>query len=432
MIVNDLRKKLVRGGFGSVAIKLAHVLLAMGVSVTLARALGAGGFGIYAYVFAWVSVLSIPAKFGLPQLAIREIARARVLGDPGRVAALLAWVSRLATLLSVVVSAAIVVFAAFFPHGLSSNEVYTLYWGAVALPLIAIGDVKGAVLRGFERVLLGQLATHVIRPGVLVLLAAGAWYYSSGAFGPHDAMAVHAAAALVALFWVGWVVMGIAPPSIQAKALNAGEKRYWLRSLLPLGLISSMHVLNYHVDVLVLGLLSPKEEVGIYRAVLQAATFVLFGLQSMNMLVAPYFARFRASGDAVRLQKLVTWSARVSLALAAPITIVFAFYGGSLLELLFGTEFHRGHFALLILSVGQFVSAFFGSVGFLLNMSGYEGSTARVMGIATLINLILDVLLIPPFGIIGAAIATASSIVFWNVLLWHVARTRLGVNSVAL
>ena len=98
-----------------------------------------------------------------------------------------------------------------------------------------------------------------------------------------------------------------------------------------------------------------------------------------------------------------------------------------LLATLFGHEFGRAYWPLLLLAVGQLVNAWFGPTGMLLNMTGHEREVTRAVTVAAGMNVVLNLLLIPPFGVVGAAIATSASLVFWNIWLWLVARWRLGV-----
>ena len=69
------------------------------------------------------------------------------------------------------------------------------------------------------------------------------------------------------------------------------------------------------------------------------------------------------------------------------------------------------------------VNALCGSVGLLLIMTGYERKAAAIMGTAALLNIIMNVVLIPLYGTVGAAISTAVSMVAWNLaMLYQVIR----------
>ncbi len=82
----------------------------------------------------------------------------------------------------------------------------------------------------------------------------------------------------------------------------------------------------------------------------------------------------------------------------------------------FGNEFITGTSALVFLSISQFVNAISGSVGYILQMTGKENVFQYIVFAATLINITLNLLLIPHYGINGAAFASMISLAFWNLI----------------
>jgi O-antigen/teichoic acid export membrane protein len=135
------------------------------------------------------------------------------------------------------------------------------------------------------------------------------------------------------------------------------------------------------------------------------------------------------SGDAARLQRMVTSSARITFFAALPIAIAFTFLGGPILAIVFGTDFARGHASLAILCCAQLVSVAVGPVGPLLNMSGHERVTARSFAWSAAANVLLSALLIPALGMAGAAIATAITFAGWRLFLWRQVLSRVGIDS---
>ena len=102
----------------------------------------------------------------------------------------------------------------------------------------------------------------------------------------------------------------------------------------------------------------------------------------------------------------------------AGVTAVVLFAAGEwLLEQVFGGPYVQAYSALCILVIGQLINAVMGSVGLFLSMTGHEKETLRALAISAILNVVLNALLIPKFGIIGAASATAVSVVLWNVIL---------------
>lgn len=72
-----------------------------------------------------------------------------------------------------------------------------------------------------------------------------------------------------------------------------------------------------------------------------------------------------------------------------------------------------------------------GSVAILLNMTGHEQDTARVVAISAIGNIALNLILVTLWGLIGAALASAITLSAWNILLWLAVRRRLNINSMA-
>ncbi len=130
-----------------------------------------------------------------------------------------------------------------------------------------------------------------------------------------------------------------------------------------------------------------------------------------------------------RLQKVVTLATRMTFAanfFAGAFVVVF---GGWVLGL-FGQPFIVALPCLYIFIFGHVVSAMAGSVGLLLSMTGHHNEVALVTGISVVLNVALNLLLVPHYGIEGAAAATAISLVCWNIVLVFRARKLLGINTV--
>nr|WP_276315720.1 flippase [Ectothiorhodospira shaposhnikovii] len=432
-VTATLRQQLIRGGAGSMVVKLASVALAFVTAIVLARTLGAEGYGVYAFVLSLIMLLAIPAQVGLPQLVVRETAKAQANVNWGLMRGLWRWSNLFVTLFSVVVVTLGGMAFWLGSEWLGDQRWQTLVVGFALVPLIALGNVRGAALRGLRRVVLGQLPESILRPGLLLaMLLAVVWWWNAEVLTPASVMGLHGLAALAA-FLVGVVLLLRARPrALRANPQPQYESAYWRRAAVPLAMLAGLHLINSHTDIIMLGTIRTDEEVGVYRIVLQVATLVVFGLDAMNQVLQPHFARLYAQNDLARLQRLVTRSARIILLLALPPVLVMVVFGGPLLELLFGVEYRLGVLALGILAIGQLINAAMGSVGMLLNMTGHERDTVRGVAIAAVCNVVMNLVLIPPFGLNGAAISTAMTLLIWNMILRYYVFKRLGIESVAI
>lgn len=406
------------------------------ISILLARLLGPEGYGVYAFAYAVVMLLALPAQAGLPTLLVRDVARYEAEESWGLLSGLLRRSNQLVALLTVLIIAVAVAVMLVFDLGFSAMERATFAWALALLPVMALGNLRGATLRGLRRVVQGQLPELGIRIGLFALALAGVlgaaslWPGVSIQLTPWLAMALHAAAALVAFLVGVWLLRRELPAAV-ARARRVYETRAWLRSLLPLTLLAGVAMINSRMDIVLLGVLATPADVGVYRVASSMASPIIFALTAVNVVVAPYFARAYAGDDRAGLQRLATWSARVSAAVALPTAAVLIAFGAPILGFVFGREFAAGATALALLAVGQLGNVAAGSVGNILNMSGHERDTVFASGAAAAVNLVLNLALIPSLGIEGAAIATMVSLILWNGILIERVWRRTGVVSVA-
>lgn len=424
------RNKLIYGTFASITIKIISVSLSFFTAIILARILGPGGYGDYAYVFALVSILIIPIQFGLPDLIIRETARAKQLDRWATTRGLWRWSNALVVLMSIVLITIVLGLESFIKNQIPNLNIDTLYWGLLLIPFIAFTRVSGAKLQGLQKVIKGQVPDSVLRPGLfmLSLLAMYSFYYENSMTAKH-AMSLHFICASLA-FLAGLVFVRVNKPDQLKNTLEVEyDTKKWISSILPLAFISGMSVVNTETDLIMIGVFLSPEDVGIYRVATQGSLLVSFGLTAIGMVVMPYFAKYYASNEMDKFQRLATFGARAMLLMAVPVAIFFFVYGGQLLSYVFGEEYKTAYVPLVILSFAHIIHAGFGIVGPLLNMTGNEKLTAKGISIAAICNILLNIILIPIYGVPGAAVATASSLILWNIILWVAVWKTINIDS---
>ena len=134
-----------------------------------------------------------------------------------------------------------------------------------------------------------------------------------------------------------------------------------------------------------------------------------------SSIAAPMFSSYKAQGDMDGLKKIVMNIGYLNILISLPIFLLILIFPRLILEF-FGEEFSGGIFPLIILSIGAILNALCGPVMYLLSMTGMEKSARNIIVIASLFNIVLNYVLIPVYGIIGAAFATSVCTVLWNIL----------------
>ncbi len=424
----ELGAKLIKGAAGTTGLRLTFACLGFVTAILLARHLGPSGYGAYTFVMVLVGFLTIPSELGIPGLAVREIAVANANRDWSQMRGFIQRAHQGIAVLSVTLIAAGVIALLLLGDQIDPVRRQSMWLGVALVPLISFGALRSAMLRGLRKVILGQMPEQVVRPAVLVVLIGLVLALGTGDLSPPVVMLCQIAATLVAFCWGVVVFLRHCPPEL-ARAVPVFRTREWILSTIPFGLSATMMLVNGRTDILALGLFREDAEVGVYRVAVQMALPVIFALQAVNMIQAPHIAHLYATGDRKRLQTMVTRSSQAVLAVAGCAAFVVIAFGEPLIRLMFGPHFVAAHTPLVILAIGQLVNAGMGSVASLLNMTGHERDTTKIVLVAAMLNLTLNLVLTPIWGMLGAATATATSLIVWNVIMWRMVKRRIGIHA---
>lgn len=426
---HGLRGRLTRGAIGGFGLKIVATLLSLAVSVVLARGLAPEGLGIYAFALSIATLLALPAQLGLATLMVRQVARYHQSEQWSLMRGILRWANAMVVALSLTIVAIAGLLTWWVADGMHTVQLAAFAWALLLVPLLALSALRQGALRGLGRVVLGQLPESLILPGAFLALLGLAWFASE--LNPPTAMALNAVAAALSFGLGAFMLLHARPAQLQSVPVRY-ELRTWFASVVPLTMLAGLGVIKGQTGILMLGLLADAEHVGHYKVAYSTAGFVAFALSVIGNVVAPHIARLHKEGDKVRLQRMLTQSARVTLLTSLPVALIFVFFSVPVLDVLFGEAFRPASAAFAILCVGQLVNAGVGSAALILNMTGYERLSLRNVAIATAINIALNAMLIPLFDIVGAAIAMSTALVCMNLLLCHSVWRYLGINSTAI
>jgi len=198
-----------------------------------------------------------------------------------------------------------------------------------------------------------------------------------------------------------------------------------LKISIPLMFAQSVQFIMAWTDKLMLGSMTTTIDVGVYHTAFKLSMFAAVALMSVNSIASPKFAEMFAKKDFLGLKKVVHQSTKMIFWSSLPLVIVFFIFPEFLLGL-FGEEFKVGVTAFIFLSCGRLISSFSGSVGNILQMTGNQNIYAIILLIGAILNVVLNLILIPLHGINGAAIASMSSLIVWNLSMVLVVKQKFG------
>lgn len=198
---------------------------------------------------------------------------------------------------------------------------------------------------------------------------------------------------------------------------------------LPMLMSSSMLFFTSQTGIIILGMFRTEAEVGYYAIAVKLSILTAFLLHAINTLAGPKFSELYHSERYNELFHIARKSAKLIFITSSPILLGLISLGRPILSMVFGNEFAIAYPALVLLVIGQFVNASSGSSGVFLNMTGNQIVLRNILIIAFIINIGLNVLFTPHFGMNGAAVAAMASVSFSNISMLAFMKVRFGKTT---
>ncbi len=408
------------------AIRIAAIGTEFIVMLLLARMLGAADYGEYALAMSVTAIAVVPAMLGFDRLLIREMAAMRAASAWPTMKGLLARAARATAFASLLVIGLLALAAALY--GAADPGMRLAFaFAAVLVPVIAFVRVQQAAIQGLGHVAAGLTAESLLQPLVLValllaLVAAGPLHADSA-----TALALQVCASVIALVAASLLLRRHLPAPV-AEATACYRTREWLASSVVFMWLVGMSAALVNVDTLLVGALLGPSEAGAYRVASQFAMFVGFPLAVVSIATAPTIAALHSQRRHAELRLRLHRASRIIFVAAAAVAAVATLAGRPLLATL-GAGFEHAFPATLILVAAYLFHAAMATSTYLLFMTSHERLAAGVFTTGTACHVALGLLLIPQFGLTGAAVAAGASLTFVSAASATLAWKRTGINA---
>jgi O-antigen/teichoic acid export membrane protein len=417
--VPELRR-LARGGTLNLVGFVLSGLFAFVLAIVVTRLVGARGAGTFFAAVAVFTILSNITELGADTGIVRYVARLREQGRGSELPSLMRIALVPAAVLATVAGAATVIWAVPLADVFSRSDPaevasYLRVFGW-CIPLATISTIALAGTRGFGSmrafVAIDSVSVPALKPILILVAAVGGVTVTGLALG----WAIPEGLACVVSVVVLWRMVRRARPSQGAAPSDEGSlaTAFW-RFSAPRGVAAAFQITIIWFDLLLLSHFRAASEVGVYGAASRAVTFGTFALQAIRLAIAPQISRLLARGDRTGAQTVYQTATWWLIVASWPVFLVFAVFGPLLLGV-FGTGFDQGATALAILSIAMLVNLGTGNVTVVLLMGGKSSWNLVNTAIALALNIGLNLVLIPRYGIAGSAIAWAVSIIVDNAL----------------
>ena len=428
LISSDGRGEAGRMSIIAFGIRIFSAVIAFLSQVLMARWMGSFEYGIFVLVWVTMVIIGNIACLGFHTSVIRFIPEYRERGMMAELRGILL-TSRLFVLVASTVIAGIGAAGIWlFSSWLESYYVVPFLLGVICLPMIAMSDLLQGHARANAWAMLALAPTYIIRPVLILALMGAALLWG---FAPDAKTAILVSIAATYATTVGQLI-GVTTRT--DAIVPAGPKKFhykaWFLVSLPIFLVESFFFLLTNADVLMVGAYMKPDDVAVYFATVKTLALVHFVYFSVKAGVAQRYAQI-THGQPDKLaafaRETVAWTFWPSLAMAF---VVLAL--GKPMLMLFGPGFDTGYPLLFLLVFGVVARAAVGPCESLLTMSGNQNICAGVYALTLALNIGLNVVFIPLFGLWGAAIATAVAMIFEAAALSFTVWRKLGFVMVIL
>lgn len=397
---------------GSAGLRIGGMFFGFLVGVQLARGLGPAGYGVYGTAMAVLAILMLPTEFGLPLLVTREVAASAGIGaDSTR--PIIHWARNRVITSSLIIALAVTIALATGLIKVDSNLRSAIYIGLLWVPIVALGNIYGATLRGLHRVIAGQLGEFLVRPAIMSLSLFLLVFFTTVRLTPTSAMVLNVTAAAMAAGITAFLLrrqLGRRRSRVKGGLPDGlAFKHAW-----PMAMSEGLRVLAAQVGILILAAAVTNSEVGQYRVAYQVYSVLTMPSALVNIACAPMIASLFSQGKMPELARLNILISFFLILSSGTALVAYAAIGGPSVRLVFGNGYSTAADLLAIFLVGELIISLFGHPVVVLNMTRHS----RVVMLWSAVSLVLTAssiaLLIPYYGVTGAAIGTSIGLLSWN------------------
>ena len=383
------------------------------VILLLGRVLGPQSFGLYALSYSMIEILRRLCLLGMDTGLVKFIPVLVLSNKTSEIRGMLVGAYTIVGFVGSLVGASLFVFS-----GVVSEQIFgmqglpsALKVFAISLPFFCLVQLSAFAARSFKRMTEDVLIREVSHPFLTLFFCTMAFLFGYRLKGAVVAFLI---AAVLSAF-VGLVmVRRIFPPLLSNTETSFHMKRL-LRFSLPVVMIGFSQLLLSQTDRIMIGYYMAGKDVGVYSAASTIAVQMAMLLNAFIAILSPVMAELQHEGKVYELEELLGRVTRWVLLVTVPIFLVLLFFPAQVMGI-YGSAYEIGWSTLVIISFTCLFGVAFGPLGYLLVISGKQDLELINNVVMVTLNILLNIWLIPLYGIVGAAVATGSVFVLISLI----------------
>lgn len=418
---------LLRGASWSLFIRIIGTLITLILQMILARIMGVSNYGDYAYSITMLVLMSMITKLGYDTSVLKYIPSFQSKNEWSYFKGFLKWANTITFISSICLAIIWCLYIFFWGYPVGNRLHTPMLLCCVLLPLFTSMQIRGYCLQSLKRIISSQLPQFILYPSLIGLGAIILSISMQREIAAYEVIILEITVCLCILIFLLLQLKKVTPKQAR-EAVPKIFKSEWSRVSLSLMVFSSFYLILNQIDTIIIGYLLDTKNAGIYASVNKVALLVTLSLTAINSIFAPIISQLHTQKKHMELQDVTFLANKCVVCYSVPVSILIIIFGKDILSF-FGSEFVVGYSALLVLTIGQLVNAFAGSTGFLMTMTGNQNKAIQIMFICTIVNIILLFIFTPFYGLFGAAIATALTMISWNITLMLFVKKKVGIYS---
>ncbi|CAH9018343.1 oligosaccharide flippase family protein [Candidatus Nitrosacidococcus sp. I8] len=392
------------------------------MNLVLARTMPVASFGVFSYVLTLANTIALGTSLGFSTSMMRFIPEYQIKNEFSLLNGLITISFKLIVISSILIGSILLLLSWLLP----SENLYAQYFIYTSLLIIPLTiDVwRESSVRGLHQIAKAILPRQVLLPAIILC------FTLLFKFSSENSLLVFYFFILFFLEIIAlWQFWNLLPISAKTQP-PLYETMFWLKTSIPMGVSGLIRLGINRWDILLVGTYLGMEEAGIYTAAAYISLLVSLAMRILNLVCGPLISQIYHNKQIQTLRLIMNFSISFG-GIIGGFFLGFAFMFSDNILSFFGEGYQKADTALKILAVGQFINLITGPASLLLLMAGYERSESSAVLLSGILSIILGVILIPQYGINGAAITTAITISIGRIFIYIKYKSlifRLGQN----
>ncbi len=409
-------RELLKGGGIAMLYRIVNMVMSYVLMLVIVQAFGKDGIGSYNLVIAWGSLVALLGAFGLNTSLVRFVAAYHAREEHRNIRSLYRATLQLTLPLGILLGAILFFLSdvlATWIYEDASLKVHFMIMAA-SIPFLVLATINVEFLRGWKLIVWSEFFRNL---SITLITWGGtfwALFYFNVSFLP---ILFYGFGALIAAGVTTILIRN--QLRIRCRETNPPPTenfsfRKYLTTSFPMILSAFTQMLNSRSDIIMLGWFHSTALVGVYGVAWKVSMLSEFVISALKTIAMPKISELFWTNRETELRQMLRLSTLLIFLSGIPITLILLLFPEAILRWI-GEGFEEGATVLRILALSQFIGATAGLVGAFMNMTGNQKVFVRFVGSATAIHVVLNVILIPYFGMEGAAIGTLISTLIWNI-----------------